>query len=123
MKQALLLVVLLVAGVAAGRGAAYVYGHYINPPPAPVVEGDFSAEVADRPVLFMTSTCPFCKQAVAYLDAHGVAYEKVVVDASDAARARYERLHAKTVPVLLTRSARITGFRPEAYARYLPGTP
>jgi glutaredoxin len=84
--------------------------------------GDYSAIVreAGHPVvLFATTTCPYCRQARALLDAMKV--ERVVydVDVSDAARALYGRLHANSVPVLVTARLRITGFDEAAYRSLL----
>jgi glutaredoxin len=85
-----------------------------------VLEGDFSSIAPARPVLFMSSTCPFCKQAVAYLDGEHIAYDKVVVDTSEASKQRFDRLGAPGVPVLVTKSVRIFGYKPDAYRKYLP---
>lgn len=120
MKQALILVVLLVAGVFAGRGVGHVYNNYVHPQPQSVVEGDFAAIAPSRPVLFMSSTCPFCKKAVAYLDSEHIAYDKVVIDTSAAARERFDGLGLPGVPVMVTKSVRIFGYKPEAYRKYLP---
>lgn len=123
MKQVLLLVSLLVAGILAGRGAVFVYDRIVNPPIVPVTEGDFSVEVQARPMLFMTSTCPFCKQAVEYLDRNGIAYDKLVIDKSAMAKQRYDRLDLRGVPVLMTRSVKIVGYHPEVYGKYLAPAP
>jgi hypothetical protein len=56
---------------------------------------------------------------VAYLDHEHIAYDKVVIDASASAKARFDRLDAPGVPVLVTKSVRIFGYKPEAYRKYL----
>ncbi|HEU4663411.1 MAG TPA: glutaredoxin family protein [Dokdonella sp.] len=85
----------------------------------PVLQaGDYSAIVreAGRPVvLFATTTCPYCRQARALLDAMKVEHVVYDVDASPQARALYDRLRANSVPVLVTTNLRITGFDEAAY--------
>jgi glutaredoxin len=119
MKQALIIIALLVAGVFAGRGIGYIYNNHVHPQPQGVVEGNFADIAPSRPVLFMSSTCPFCKKAVAYLDSEHIAYDKVVIDTSAAARERFERLGLPGVPVVVTKSVRIFGYKPDEYRKYL----
>lgn len=119
MKQILLCLVMLVAGLGVGRGGVYLYDQHFNPAAARIVEGDYRHVVADRPVLFVTSTCPYCKQAIAWFDSQGILYEKQVIDQSAIAKDRYERLKRKSVPVLVAKNVLIVGYQPEAYYRYL----
>jgi glutaredoxin len=119
MKQALILAVLLAAGVLAGRGIGYVYNNHAHPQPESVVEGDFAEIAPSRPVLFMSSTCPYCRKAVAYLDSEHIAYDKVVIDTSATGREQFDRLGLPGVPVMVTKSVRIFGYKPDAYRKYL----
>ena len=86
--------------------------------------GDYSAIVRDAGepvVLFATTTCPYCRQARALLDAMKVEHVVYDVDTSPSARSLYERLHANSVPVLVTTSVRITGFDEATYRATLDG--
>jgi glutaredoxin len=86
--------------------------------------GDYSAIVRDAGepvVLFATTTCPYCRQARALLDAMKVEHVVYDVDVSPPARALYDRLHANSVPVLVTASLRITGFDEATYRSTLGG--
>lgn len=91
----------------------------------PVLQaGDYSAIVRDAGepvVLFATTTCPYCRQARALLDAMKVEHVVYDVDVSPPARALYDRLHANSVPVLVTASLRITGFDEATYRSTLGG--
>ena len=120
MKQALILAALLAAGVFAGRFAGDMYNSHAHPQPESVVEGNFADIAPSRPVLFMSSTCPYCKKAVAFLDSEHIAYDKVVIDTSDSGREQFDRLGLPGVPVMVTKSVRIFGYKPEAYRKYLP---
>lgn len=96
-------------GVLAVRGLAAQPG---------VQAGDYSAIVRDagKPVvLFATTTCPYCRQARDLLDAMRVDHVVYDIDVSPPARALYERLHANSVPVLVTAGRRVTGFDEAAY--------
>lgn len=91
----------------------------------PVLQaGDYSAivsEAGEPVVLFATTTCPYCRQARALLDAMKVEHVVYDVDTSTSARSLYERLHANSVPVLVTTSVRITGFDEATYRTTLGG--
>ena len=88
--------------------------------------GDYSAIVRDAGepvVLFATTTCPYCRQARALLDAMKVEHVVYDVDVSQPARALYARLHARSGPVLVMRNLRITGFDEPTYRSTLGGIP
>lgn len=119
MKQLLIALLALALGLAAGRAGMDAYDRYFGRGADRIAEGDYTSIAPERPLLFTTSTCPFCKQALAYLDERGVAYDVEVVDKSPAARAKYDELGLKSVPVLFTESVRIVGFNVEAYEEFL----
>jgi glutaredoxin 3 len=105
------------AGVFGGRGANALVAWITTPPT--VTHGDRSDLLkradAER-VLFSLSTCPFCKQARAWLDDHHVRYKELVIDTSPAAQRLFDELKEQGLPVLVTQDRLIRGFAPEAYA-------
>jgi glutaredoxin len=117
------LVLVAVAAVCGWLGASALRGLAAQPALQP---GDYSAIVRDagKPVvLFATTTCPYCRQARALLDAMKVVHVVYDVDVSPPARALYARLHAHSVPVLVMRNLRITGFDESTYRSTLGGIP
>lgn len=55
----------------------------------------------ELPVLYTKPTCPWCREAVEFLDEHGVPYRNVDVSRNPAGRAEMERLsNQDKVPVL-----------------------
>lgn len=49
-----------------------------------------------RPFLYVKSSCPWCSEAEAYLQEHGIAYGKVDVHADPAALEELKRLTGQT---------------------------
>ncbi|HEY6943140.1 glutaredoxin family protein [Dokdonella sp.] len=109
------LALVAVAAACGWLGVSVVRGVVAQPA---LQAGDYSAIVRDAGepvVLFATTTCPYCRQARALLDAMKVEHVVYDLDVSPPARALYARLHANSVPVLVTRNLRITGFDEAAY--------
>lgn len=104
-------------GVFGGRSAGTLIGWITTP--APVAFGDRSPllQRADAEhVLFSLSTCPYCKQARAWLVERGIPFKELVIDQSPAAQALFDELKESGLPVLVTRDRLIRGFEPVAYA-------
>jgi glutaredoxin len=74
---------------------------------------------APRVQLLSASGCAHCARTRALLRAQGVPYQELDVGRSAAGAARFRRLGARGVPVLLIGSRRIDGFQPEAIRRAL----
>lgn len=86
----------------------------------PVVSGTPSP-AATRPEIKMYATdwCPYCKKAQAFFAQQGIRYTHVDIEKSDAARAEYQRLGGRGVPVILVGSQRMNGFSEERLAQML----
>jgi glutaredoxin len=88
--------------------------------PEPPAEAVSNAEVR----LFVTSWCPHCKRARAWLREHRVDYTEVDVESSTAARAEHRRLNPRGgVPTLAVRGKVVGGFSEEEYRRVLASAP
>lgn len=83
--------------------------------PAPAfTTGDFGTlqRESDAPVvLFSTSTCPYCSQVRGLFGRLNVRYRDFVIDESEEARRRFDRLGGGAVPLLFIGDRRIVGFR------------
>lgn len=70
--------------------------------------------------LFVTSWCPHCKRAKAWLRANRVQFTEVDVEASPSARAEHRRLSPRGgVPTLAYRGKVVGGFSEDEYRRVL----
>src|SRR5690242_13369111 len=86
----------------AGLVVGYVVPHILRP--SPYDQGDYSsyfpnAEV--RAVIYGTKDCPFCQQARTYLEAKGIRYVFLDVQASTGAASQHAQLGGGGVPAIL----------------------
>ena len=108
-------IAIVFGGIALGWASARV----VPSTKAPLIEaGDFSQiiEKAHHPaVLFVTSTCPYCRKAREFLSGISADYFVYEIDTSPEAKRLYQTLGVDQVPVLITGNARITGFNVDIY--------
>ena len=86
----------------------------------PVVSGSASAG-ATRPEVKMYATdwCGYCKKAREHFARERIRYTELDVDKSAAARAEYQRMGARGVPVILVGTQRMNGYSEEGLAAML----
>jgi glutaredoxin len=111
------ILLIFAAGVFGGRGVGALMQWMSTP--APVAFGDQSSllrRVDADVVLFSLSTCPYCTQARAWLNANQVPFKELVVDHSPSAQSLFDELKEPGLPVLITRGRLIRGFESLAYA-------
>ena len=116
----LAITLIFAAGVVGGRGATALV-RWISTPD-PVAFGDQSSllqRVDAEVVLFSLSTCPYCKQAQAWLTENQIPFKELVVDQSPTAQRIFDELKEPGLPVLVARDRLIRGFSADAYARAL----
>ncbi len=78
--------------------------------------GSLPAEVGKGVTLYSAVWCGYCKQAKAWLGAHGVAYTNVDIDAPGGMAALAQASGGSTgVPVLVVDGKKMTGFSSSAY--------
>jgi glutaredoxin len=63
--------------------------------------------------------CPYCRKAREFFARRGIRYTELDIEKSPAARAEYDRLGARGVPVILVGTQRMNGFGEERLARML----
>ena len=75
-----------------------------------------SAGGSPEVVLYMTSTCPWCKRAETYLEQHGLSHVDKNVDEDESARAEYLQLTGGRpgVPVLVVGDRWMQGWNPQS---------
>lgn len=61
-------------------------------------------------VIYTTAWCGYCKKAKAFMDARGVRYREVDVEASESGRQDFARLGGRGVPIILVGAQRMDGF-------------
>lgn len=103
----------------AAQGEVLVEGRQARVKPS--VEHERKVDEARRAVdvtIYGASWCPSCRQARAWLDAHGVAYQERDIDRSEEASRAARRLNpAGTIPVIDIEGDVLVGFAPEALDR------
>ncbi len=70
--------------------------------------------------LYVTSWCPYCKKAEAYLDQQGIEYSMYDIEKDAEAAKRKDQLTGRSgVPFAMINGAKITGWSKQAYAAAL----
>lgn len=69
--------------------------------------------------LYVTDWCGYCKKALKYLDARGIAYAAYDIEKDAAAKQRYQAMGGQGVPFIVIGHNRFSGFSPQALERYL----
>jgi len=86
----------------------------------PTVTGSASAGATQPEVkMYSTDWCGYCKQARAYFAANRTRYTELDVEKVPAARAEYQRMGARGVPVILVGEQRMNGYSEERLAAML----
>jgi glutaredoxin len=69
-------------------------------------------------VMYSTQRCGYCKKARKYFKQAGIAYQDFDIDNSQTARAAYDRLGGRGVPLILVGKARMDGFSEESFKHF-----
>lgn len=78
----------------------------VTNPPARTAAAGGTARVR----MFTTTWCGYCKKARAYLQARGIPFEDIDVEASASGAAEYRALGGRGVPVILVGDQRMDGY-------------
>lgn len=99
------------------------------PPPAEQVWNGKSSNAGaqiQRPArknqveLYVTSWCPYCKQAIEYFQSRGIAYKAYDIEKDKKAAARKQKLDSQGgVPFAVVNGTRIHGYAPDQYTEAL----
>jgi glutaredoxin len=105
-----------------GVKAAAVQSRISSYSGTPTVSGSASAG-ATRPEIkmYVTEWCGYCKQARAYFSRQGIRYTELDVEKSAAARAEYQQLQGRGVPLILVGTQRMNGYSEDRLAQMLKG--
>jgi glutaredoxin len=71
-----------------------------------------------QPILFVGAQCDACSKAQKFLEKNKIAYRTIDVDTVDGRRARNEVGNGKSVPLLLSKGARLQGFDQVKYEEH-----
>ena len=74
-------------------------------------------DTGNKVVIYSTSWCAYCEQAKQYFKSHGIAFTEYDIEKSASAKARYDRMGATGVPVILVGKKRMNGFSEEGFRR------
>ena len=76
----------------------------------PVVSGAAGGGTRPPIVMYTTEWCTYCKQARAFFQHERIRYAELDVEKSAAARAEYQRIGGRGVPVIVVGTQQMTGF-------------
>lgn len=69
--------------------------------------------------IYVTSWCPYCRQALDYLKSSGIRHVAYDIDKDGAARQKYEELGGQGVPFIIIGANKMSGYSREALEYYL----
>ena len=69
--------------------------------------------------IYMTSWCPACKSALAYVKQNGIAYAAYDIEKDHDANRRFEGFGGRGVPLIVVGDKTMRGFDPSALERWL----
>lgn len=109
--------VLVVAGtLGAYRAFALVRVARATVEPSPAAAAASDTASASSVIMYSTGSCPHCRKAKAWLDAHGVAYTERRVDSDEEARAELAKLRGGIgVPTFVIEGDVLRGFEPTGH--------
>ena len=76
---------------------------------------DYDPTRAGPVELYSTSWCGYCRKSRNFLTDKGVAFNEYDIEESNAARARFDELGGRGVPLLAVGSETVSGYRPRAF--------
>jgi glutaredoxin 3 len=86
----------------------------------PFKEADYHLHVAQKPynlTLYGTTTCPHCVAARAYLKKANIPFNDMLIDKSEDAKQKFQKLNENAVPVLVSANRLLVGFDEKSYAK------
>lgn len=78
---------------------------------------DSVATPQDKVVMYAASWCGYCKKARNYFRANSIPYTEYDIEKSRSAAARYQKMGATGVPVILYKDKRMNGFSEAGFRR------
>lgn len=81
-------------------------------PQVDTLEAGVDAANQTQIVIFSTAWCSVCKQAKAYMQEKGLAYQEYDIEKSEQNRRMFAKLDGKGVPIILVGKRRMQGFNP-----------
>lgn len=82
---------------------------------------DYDPAVAGPVELYSTSWCGYCRKSRNFLTDKGVAFNEYDIEQSSAARARFDELGGRGVPLLAVGDSTVSGYRPQAFRDAIEG--
>ncbi len=78
---------------------------------------DGSGDVGEKVVMYSTSWCGYCKKARRYFERNNIAFVEYDIERNRRAKAEYDRLGGRGVPVILVGTRRMNGFSVDGFKR------
>jgi glutaredoxin len=78
------------------------------------------ADMEGKFVLFSTATCPYCKQAISYMQQKNIPFVERNIENNSGNKAEYKRLGGRGVPFIVYGDKTMSGFSESGFERYFP---
>lgn len=77
-------------------------------------------DTGSKVVMYSTAWCGYCKKARQYFKRKGIAFTEYDIEKNARAKAEYDRMGARGVPVILVGKRRMNGFSEAGFERLYP---
>lgn len=74
-------------------------------------------DVGRQVIMYSTQWCGYCKKARRYFKKHSIPFTEYDIDKNPRAKARYKKMGARGVPVILVGDKRMNGFSEKGFQR------
>ncbi len=78
---------------------------------------DGAGDVGEKVVMYSTSWCGYCKKARRYFERNNITFVEYDIERNRRAKAEYDRLGGRGVPVILVGTRRMNGFSVDGFKR------
>lgn len=78
---------------------------------------DGAGDVGEKVVMYSTSWCGYCKKARRYFERNNITFVEYDIERNRRAKAEYDRLGGRGVPVILVGTRRMNGFSVAGFKR------
>ncbi len=119
MKSLLVVITLLLTASLAGAEMSKPAAAGDGSLPAPQSSVSNKTRFSGTVEVYVTSWCPYCRQALDYLKSNSIPYVAHDIDKDSTARRKYEELGGQGVPLIIIGASKMSGYSQEALEYYL----
>ena len=79
-------------------------------------------DIGRKVIIYTTPWCGYCKKAKQYFTKNNIRYTEVNIEKSKTAKAKFEKLGGKGVPLILVGNKKMSGFSEASFKRFYSQT-